>query len=332
MNPQIKTASALLVSLLLAACGSNSAPSPGATAAAHRAAEASLPTNASAEEVAAHMRGDVSCPAPVKTPPPAAGAAVDDIRGVRPGLTYEEAANVIMCTNPLLVVTPTNDRGYQINTFGQKLRQGFTVNLAEPRVQKSGKQIMDEMRKDFMDREMNAVRPDLKPGQQKWFVSTMGMPGQERVIGAAYKEMFAKGKNPTVDSIVAALEKKYGNPTRTIDDQRSGILWSRMIRWAFDPRGRLITETSPLYGCSGISNPDDGINLSADCGIVVQAQIVTLHNDNAALVDTLSVGTVDQANGYALLTSTEQQLKAGDAARRAKEVQQAAKNVPATSL
>lgn len=242
----------------LAACGSGG-PSPASSVAANRAAAASLPANASADQVAAHMRGDVDCPAKVKTPAQVAGAPVDDVRGVRPGLTYEEAANVVMCTNPMLVVTPADDRGFRINTYGQKIRQGFTARFAEP--EKTGQQIMEDMRREQQARMSNAVQHDLKPGQEKWFVSTMGTPGKERVIGVAREEWFAEGKNPTVESATQALIKKYGQPTRKTDEKSSsGAKWYHYMRWAYDPHGRPITETSPLYnGCDGFADPNDSV-------------------------------------------------------------------------
>lgn len=321
--------SLLLATALLAACGSGQSPS--SSAAANRAAAASLPDNASADEVAAHMRGDVHCPAAIKTPPQAAGTPVDDVRGVRPGLTYEEAANVVMCTNPMLVVTPADDRGFQIKPYGQKIRQGFTARFAEPG--KTGQQIMEEMRREQQARMANAVQHDLKPGEEKWFVSTMGVPGQERVIGVAREEWFATGKNPTVESITAALVKKYGKPTQTVDEHRSGQLWDRHLHWDYDPRGRLITETSSLYtSCRGVADPDRGFGLSANCGVAVTAHIIPMRRSNTALAQALQVGAVDQAAGYTLLASTEAGLKAMDAARRAREVKQAAKNADATQL
>ncbi len=316
----------------LAACSSGGpGTSPASTAAAHRAAEASLPANASAEQVAAHMRGDIGCPASIKTPAPAAGAPVGDVRGVRPGLTYDEAANVVMCTNPMLVVTPADDRGFQVKTYGQKVRQGFTARFAE--AQKTGQQIMEDMRREQQARMSNAVQHDLKPGEEKWFVSTMGVPGQERVIGVARENWFAEGKNPTVEGVTQTLIKKYGQPTHKQNYNSSSTRGKYYyMRWAYDPRGRRITETSPLYNrCDGIADPNDGFNLSANCGVVVKAIIIS-QDDNAALARTLQVGVVDQATGYAALTATEQGLQAMDAARRAQEVKQAAKNADATQL
>jgi hypothetical protein len=315
-----------MLAALLAACGSShSSGSAGGGADAERKPAAAPTGNASAEEVAAEQRGDVDCPAD-KLPAPA-GTPVDDVLGVRPGLTYEQAARIVLCSNPLLVITDEADRGFNFPTYGQKLRQAFTARFAEPRVQKTSRQIIQEMEREATARGLNEVRHDMKPGQAKWFVSTMGMPGQEKVIGVAREEWFDEGRNPTIDSVQQALIGKYGAPSKT-----GGSNTYRQLMWIFDPRGRPVTETSPLYNqCSGIADPDGSMNLSPDCGVVVEAYLYGLR-DNPALAQRMQVGVVDQAGGYAAVSATEQGLAALDAQRRAKQVQEAGKNAQAPSL
>lgn len=282
--------------------------------------------NASAGQVAEEARGNVRCPAQVKTPTRAADAPVDDVVGVRPGMTYEEAANVVLCSNDLMVVTGPVTTGFNIQTYGQTLRQGFTARLAEPRVEKTSKQIMQEMQDDMAARGGNAVRYDLKPGQSKWNVTTMGMPGEEKVVGAGREEWYDEGKNPTVAGVVEALVKKYGTPS--IDQDNPG---QRFIRWVYDPLGRLATETSPIRTqCTG-TGASGGVNLSPDCGLVVEAHIIPMQ-DNPALARSLETGVVHQANGYELVTGVEQALEAMEQQRRAKAVEEASKNADAPTL
>lgn len=309
---------------VLAACGGDKHTAQGSSqASADRTQAAS--GDASAEEVAREARGDVDCPADAAANPP--GTPVDDIVGVHPGMSYEQAAQAVMCSSPLLVVAAETGRGFEINTYSQTIRQGFSARSAEPRVQLTRQQYMQQMEREAMDRGMNAVRHDVKPGQSKWFVSTMGMPGQEKVISAARDQWFDEGHNPTIDSIEQALIAKYGTPTwRTDENTDHRLSWSR------DPRGRVITETSPLYNqCSASADPDGATNLSANCGIAVAATIVPLRS-NPALAQNLQVGVVDQAGGYQALTDTQQGLQAMDAARRAKQVQEAGKNAEAPQL
>jgi hypothetical protein len=315
----------------LGACGGGnpgSAPAGAVGGSATSAGKAApRAANASAEEVANESRGDVRCPARVETKPHDPKAPVDDVLGVRPGMTYEEAANLVMCTHDLMVVQP-DSRGFQIQTFGATLRQGFAARIAQPRVEKSSKQILMEMQDSAIGRSGNRVTEDMKPGESKWYVGTIGMPGQERVINVAREEWFAEGRNPTSESVEQALIKKYGTPTRK-QPPASGM---RYLTWAYDPLGRPVTETSPLfYKCSGVADPDGGANFSPDCGEVIVAQIFPTP-DNPALSRFFQVGVVDQAGGYEALTATEQGLRQMDSTRKAQQVQDAAKNADAPKL
>lgn len=309
------------LALALAACGAKGA-GPGAGGPPGGGTSKSTQPrsgNATAEEVAEEMRGDVRCPARIETRPRDAKAPVDDVLGVRPGMTYEEAANLVLCSNELMVVQ-ADGRGFQIQTYGETLRQGFSARLAQPRVEKTSKQIMMEMQDYTIGRSGNRVSEDMKPGESKWYVGTIGLPGKERVINVAREEWFAAGRNPTMESVEQALLKKYGaKPTR---NQHWGG-GSVAITWAYDPMGRLISETSPLYNsCTGVSSPDGGGNFSPDCGIVVMG-VVYPRKDNAELGQMVQVGVINQAGGYEGLQAVEQTLQAQDAQRRAQQVKDA---------
>jgi hypothetical protein len=308
---------------LLAACGK--APNaPGGAAAEHKPPPSG---NAPAEQVAKESRGDVDCPADIDSPARAANAPVDDVVGVRPGLTFEEAANVVLCSGELLVVSPAITRGFDIKTYGATIRQGFSARFAEERVEKSSQQIMKEMQDDMMARSGNAVRPDMKAGEAKWYVTTMGLPDKERVIAVARKEWFAEGRNPTMESVAQALIKKYGTPTR--NQVAPHVI---TLTWIYDPAGRFIPETSPLANrCTAMSDPDGGSNFSPDCGLVVAAQVWPVR-ENPALSQFFQVGVADQAGGYQALTATEQALEAAEMQRRAKQVDDAAKNADGPKL
>ncbi|WP_154048436.1 hypothetical protein [Thiomonas intermedia] len=320
----------LAMALVLAACSKPDKPVTATGAGQTTAVQSDQ--NATAEQVAKEARGDLQCPAKLTTAAPGANVPTDDVIGVRPGLTYEEAANLVMCSNDLLVVTAENGRGFNINTYGQKVRQGFIARFAEPKVFKTGKEIIKEMEAEATARGMNAVREDLKPGQVKWFVGTMGLPGQEHVLSVAREERFASDQTPTVDTVKAALIKKYGDPTRTMSTQSGYRSVFTTLVWAYDPLGRRIPETSPLYDrCTGVADPDQGANLSPDCGIAVAANIIAVR-DNHALVDRLQVGVMDQSGGYKMIAATEQGLRQGDQQRQAQEVQKASKDAKAPSL
>ena len=320
----------LALGLGLVGCGKSDPPAPPAAKAAAARPAAEKDNRATAQEVARQARGELACPPKIATAARAANAPVDDVQGVRPGLTLDEAMKAVLCTHELLVAGVERGRGFNLKAPGaREIRQGFSAQFAEPRVVKSSKEILQEMQRDALARSGNAVREDLQPGQSRWFVATMGLPGQERVLSVARAERFAADQRTTVDALTEALLKKYGEPTQ---NQRASAAHTPFLRWAYDPLGRHVGETSPLYHrCNGTSSPNGGVNLAPDCGIVVQAQLLP-QRDNPDLVERLEVGVVDQSTGYRLLTETEQALGQADRQRRAAEVEKASKNAKAPTL
>lgn len=308
----------LSASALLAGCGSGEKGTDGGAPAA----------DGSAAEAARDGRGRVRCPAKISTPTAPAGTPVVDVIGLRPGLTYDEAANLAMCDNPLIVVTEEKYRGFDIQTNGQAYRRGFTAAFAQPQATLSPEEQMQETLRRASARSAGAAREDdVVPGQSKIYVATLGLPGQERVISASRRQRFEEGGSPTMAAAVGALTAKYGAPTYDDAQERS-----RVLRWAYDPTGRRITETSPYYyTCSAPAHPDSGSNLSPNCGVVVQAELVAARS-NPDLAEALSVGVIDQAGGYRLLNEVEQAFAGQDQARRAAEVERAAQQGAAPKL
>lgn len=312
---------------ILAACGSKE-PQPAETSdAPQRDAQAAQSGNATAEQVAKESRGKVTCKSAERGVARAASAPVDDVLGVRPGMTYDDAANVVLCTHDLLVAQADTTNRFNIQTFGQSVRQGFAARFAKPRVEKSSKQIVQEMQDDMMARSTNSVRPDMQAGESKWYVSTMGMPGEEMVIGVAREEWFDDGSMPTVANVERALKQKYGTPTRIQPSGRNNT-----FEWAYDPSRRLITESSPLFHvCHGTSDPDGATHFSPDCGVVVAATIISTR-DNPDIAQFMQVGVLDQASGYERITATEKALQEADSQRRSKEVEAATMSSTAPKL
>jgi len=316
----------LVAAALLTACGGGGPNPPGTVG--NNAPNKEKPSgDATAEQVAEEVRAGLDCPADIDTPDRPPNSPVNDVVGVRPGLTYDEAQNVVLCTHDLLVASPPSTSGFNIKTYGATIRQGFSARFAEPRVNKSSRDYMREMNEDFMARSGNAVREDMKPGQSKWYVSTMGVPGEERVIAVAREEWFAEGRNPTMQSVADALVKKYGPPTRRQENPTVIVL-----AWIYDPQGRFVPETSPnAMRCTAMSSPDGGTSFSPDCGLVIGAQVRPVQ-DNPALAKFMQVGVADQSVGYELIVQTEQSLESGEMKRRADEVKNAAQNADAPKL
>ena len=308
----------------LAACEKPNEPRPAAPVAKAKPAGQGAAT---AEQVAKEARADVRCPAKNKSALRASGAPVDDVLGVRPGMGHDEAVNAVLCTHDLLVMQLDITRGFNIKTYGQKPRHGFGARFAEPRVEWTAKRAKIESMDDIVARSGNAARDDMKPGQIKWYVGTMGLPGQERAINVAREERFETGASPTIASVEQALLKKYGPATKQQNNNGQ-----RYITWSYDLTGRLVTHGAPLFNrCSGNASPNGGVNLSPDCGTVVTAIVMPLR-ENPDLAVSLQVGVVDQAGGYQLVTGTEQALAQADQQRREQETAKADKNAAPPKL
>lgn len=327
-SPRWTTATTL--ALLLVACGDDPAPPPPATSATPPAArpttQAAAPGGASAEEIARAARGDLRCPpAPAAQRP--AGAPVDDIVGVRPGMTWDDAARHVMCSHPLMVVSPDNGNRFNIPTFGQPVRQGLHGSVAQPRVVKSGREIMQELQDNAIARGSNRARRDVAPGESRWYVGTIGLPDAERVTHVQREEWFETDLRPPVAEVEAAMVAKYGPPTR-----RNAHAQQIELTWVHDPAGRRVAPGASLAsGCGAIPHVGGGVTLSTDCGVVVAAHVLGAP-DNPGLAQAYRVGVVDQAAGYALVDATERALQQQESQRRAQQVQDAAGKAKAPTL
>ena len=315
----------------LTACGSaDESQGQAARPVAKASSAADNPTSrvaATAAEIAEDARGKLRCPARPKSAPRADSAPVDDIVGVRPGMSYDDAVSVVLCSHELLVIDKSSRGGFKINTYGETLRQGFGAVFAEDRINKTSKEIMAEMQNNAMARSMNKRGPGMPGGTARWYVTTMGLPNEERVMAVARIEAYEEGKAPSVMAVATALAEKYGTPTRNREDRNGTYL-----DWTYDLRDRPVTETSPLiYSCSAPSNPDSGVNLSPDCGIAISA-IIRPMRDNPLIAATLEIGAVNQAQGYELLKATERQLESNEQQRRMAELDAASRNADKPTL
>jgi hypothetical protein len=316
----------LVCALALTACGSDD-KTPTKASAGRSSAAAKGAQDMTAEQVAKEARGKVKCPAKVASRAPKLDAAIDVV-GVWPGMKHEEAENVVLCSHELLITGPTR-RTFSLQTYGQTVRQGFEAGFAQPKVnvQKSSRDYRREWEQRSTAIASNRSASRMEPGSARWYVGTMGMPGEERVINVARQERYEEGKHPTAASVRAALIKKYGEPTDVGTDRLR-----TSFTWTYDARGRRIGETSPLYHrCRAPTSFEAAVNFSPDCGYSIGATLIVLPS-NSDLVDELVVTSVDQAGGYEAIQSTELALAQLDAQRRAKETEAASRNAAAPTL
>lgn len=270
---------------------------------------------ATAEEVAEEARGRLRCPPSVRTAGRPANAPVDDVLGVRLGQTYDEARSLVLCSAPLLVATESRDRGFRIETHGQTLRQGFDAKPARARVDRSAREVVKDMQDEAMGRGLNRVKREIGPGESRWYVGTLGLPGDDRVISIAREEWFPEDRRPTAASLAEALATKYGTPGRVAD-----VGSMHLYSWNRDAAGRRLVEGQPLYPvCRGNPSPDAPTNLNPDCGLTLEASVHLLPS-NPSLAEYLRVSVVDQARAFAVHEATTQGLAQREDERRAREV------------
>jgi hypothetical protein len=283
---------------------------------------------ASAQQVADEARGKVSCPAKVVTQKPS-GAPVDDVVGIFPGMGWNEAQNLVLCDNPLLVAKEDKSGGFSIESHGVALRSGFEAHFAEgekPKY-KSVHEAEAALSAQMTARDNGASEDPMKPGYVRYYVGTIGLPNQERVNSVSRQEYFPVGKSPTVQSLRQALVGKYGEPTSS---QTEGA--DLILRWEYDPTGRKITETSPLYNtCRTDVGFKTSMRVTPDCGVTVGVRVTSM-SDNAGLAHGISAMSINSAQTYKMVTDTEAALNGADAQRQASELQNAAKAAPAPKI
>lgn len=271
---------------------------------------------ATAAEVAKDSRGRLRCPPRLATAPRDKAAPVDDILGVRPGLSVEEARALVLCSHELLVATFDSSNRYTLDLRGAQPVSAINAGFAEPYVPVTAENYLSRVTSDRYNRVER-----LAAGTSAWQVGFVGLPGEERVSDVSREEMFADGEQPTLDALEAALNEKYGSPIERRAD--NGAL---QMRWNYDLQGRSISEASPLYhACFTHAARGGPIRYSSDCGLSIAARVTPL-TSNELLAASLTVTIVDQASAYARMMAMEQQLARSDSERKEREAREAARN------
>lgn len=266
------------------------------------------------EQIAEEVRDNLDCPAKIVTKR-AEGAPIDDIQGVRPGLTFDEAQNLVLCIDKKYVSRP-GETGYSLNAYeySNKMRKGFIATL------KGDGYITDSDGNPIMEA-TGQKRENVIP---TWDVITLGLPNEELVISVKRTEYFYNN-NPTIDSTKQALTNKYGKPATIKVNEYTGEI---ILYWAYDTLDRPITETSPLYRECATSLDS---SLGKDCGVRIVA-IVGAVQENKKLVGILEVSIIDSAKGSELFDKTQRNFDELDSKRRAEELKDAEKNSSSTAL
>jgi hypothetical protein len=251
-----------------------------------------------------------------------AGAPVDDIVGIRPGQSMKDASAILGCRgNMAELLVRTSDHGQT----KLKIREDLIATSGEP-----CEQSYRQMRSDFGSRtDYSECQALLVEGSQshrnrfdRFQVTLVGLPGQERVASVWRMQEFPEGKRPVRADLIQTLTAKYGEPSQ-VDDRGHQI----KLSWVFDLRGRRMSTNNPAYlSCFGLNpDADSSQRWTAACGHTIAAT-VTSDAANSELARQLAMVSMNQADYVEAADAMKAALAERAARLQADEVERAREN------
>jgi hypothetical protein len=233
------------------------------------------------------------CPHVAAVGPALPGAPVDDVAGLRPGMSFEDVEAVLECSGEVdhFDVKPSWAR----QSHGLATRQLLRAADGEPcaaelRVQ-GGKGCEDG---GYGFAPLQAVTREV-------VVAFAGLPGAERAGVIWRRTAFPEGSYPTVSSLQASLAQKYGPPHLQATQEGYYSLGQRrgttVLSWLHDARQRPIARADSARRSRCVNGPrptfERRMSWNGGCGLTVRAEIVPAPG-NAILARELNVVVVDQ--------------------------------------
>jgi len=248
--------------LVLAACSKPAPPAPvmPAKSDVHAMKIATGPAQPTAKPV---------CPSSFNIPARPQDAPVDDVRGIRPGTSLDDAILYFRCQYPELEFNKPVNR---------TLAQG--MNMRGVRGENDG--INDWSGLDFHERQIR-VRFDLKAPGLRYRFRSFGEEGQEIVYGIWQDQNFETDK-PSVDKARDDLIAKYGKPGKLEDNPGETL-----IEWKFNSGGIPLNAKSEEFRHCDAS----GRSWGEGCGLTIMARMYKDHPNNL-LARSLEVGVFEQ--------------------------------------
>ena len=306
----------IVAALLLSACGgSDEEATPGA-------AENGSAKSAQQQTAATPSKSSRKCPAKVTTGVRPEGAPVDDIVGIRPGMSFDDVSWVLECRDDVPIINVadkwTIKQNYDIPTR-QMIRASDGALC-------SGQDIARDMGSMGSSKTCDDGGYKFKPVKgisQQFIVVFNGMPGEEKAGAVWRRNSFPEGENPTIDGLIQSLSGKYGAPHITEKDRRNVT----NLVWIFDLLGRPLSKSSGDWGnCVNISinaSFAQAQRWSAGCGLTIKAAIAPVY-DNELLAREMNMGVMHQKTFYEEGEAFERALQAAYEARKQEEAAGAA--------
>jgi len=311
----------LVAALFLVACGGSEEEAPSAES------ENGGAKPAQQQAAATSPKAPRKCPAKVTTGIRPDGAPVDDIVGIRPGMSFEDAEWVLACRDDVPIINVadkwTIKQNYDIPTR-QLIRASDGVLC-------SGQDIARDMGSMGSSKTCDDGGYKFKPvknSTQQIIVALNGMPGEEKVGAIWRRNAFPEGESPAIEALIKSLGEKYGPPHTSSKDRR-GVT---NLVWVYDLLNRPMSQSSRDWGnCANVSISASfaaAQRWSAGCGLTVKAAIAPVYG-NELLAREMNMGVMHQKNFY---EEGEQFMQALQAAHEARKQDEAAGAASAPDL
>lgn len=311
---------------LVTACGGENGAGDGGDQAQGTAENGK--TDGQADVASATAEKKRKCPPKLTTGQRADGAPVDDIVGIRPGMSFDDVTWVLECRGDVPVLETAAKWNIK-QDYGYPIRQLIRATNGVPC---TSQEILADMRS------MGDAKCDgggysfksLKDITQQVAVVFTGMPNDEVARAVWRRNVFVTGENPTVESLSGSLAEKYGAPHNTETDRRGVTHFT----WQYDLLGRPMSQATPAFRtCSNSVNANfnAGHGWSSACGLTVKASIKPVQG-NELLAGELNIGVMHQKDFYEAGTQFERDLMAANEQRKREQAEEAAQQGAAPDL
>jgi hypothetical protein len=205
---------------------------------------------------------EIRCGSRFDIPPLAAGQPADDVRGLRLGVPYDVAVRYAQCPDGKeadSILAEGFGPSFSRDSRGLKIRTSAYVAVGTH---------PDQPKRDRNPMDFNPSK-GLAEVASVWKFLADGMPGKEVVYAIWRTQPFKDGEQPTIQSQVDALTKKYGPPTVTDED-------GRRLAWIQTPAGKPAQafDRNLINTCKyAISASNESLNWGPDCGRTIVAEI-----------------------------------------------------------
>ena len=253
-----------------------------------------------------------SCMSTPNIPVQSADAPSDDIRGLRTGVSLDDAISYIECSDRKVAfasTAETNTIGGQY--FGREVRTFVEIATGKPI------KVMAYTPGNLLAEQL------FSPLAESYKLLAFGDPKHETVYGITREQVFSEENGPTVAATTDALTTKYGVP-QFIDNSANG----KTYYWVYDPQEHPMAKSDiAARQCANGAGDGGQGNWTNGCGLTIHAAYRTKVG-NELLVARLTVSVIEQAKLVDVAQQLQASWKAQDETRKRSEADKAKGSAP----